>query len=205
MNDTFLLYGGSFNPIHHGHLIAARSAAELLAATRIIFIPCANPPHKSDDDLAPAADRLEMVRLAIAGQAGWEASDCELRRDGPSYTFETVQAFRKTLGPQAVLCWMIGADSLPELASWYRIGELVEICRIVTVARPGWDHPDPGPLCTRLNPAQIQRLLADVLNTPRIDISATDIRRRVRQGLSIRYLVPDAVADYIRSRGLYRD
>lgn len=203
MSELIALFGGSFNPIHNGHLIAARSVAEQIGAARLIFIPSANPPHKTNADLADATDRLEMVRLAVAGEPGWEAGDCELRRSGPSYTIDTIRHFRRQLGDSADICWIIGADSLPELVSWYRVEELVERCRIVTAARPGWERPDLGVLRARLTAAQVERLASDVLDTPRIDIAATDIRRRVREGRSIRYLVPDAVAEYVRAHRLY--
>ncbi len=204
MADVVALFGGSFNPIHNGHLIAVRSVAEQIGAARVVFIPSAQPPHKRPADLAEAADRLEMVRRAIAGEDAWEASDCELRRRGPSYTIDTVLGFRDELGGAGELCWVIGADSLAELASWYRVEDLVEICRIVTAARPGWERPDLDVLRMRLDDSQIARLAAGILDTPRIDISATDIRRRVHEGRSIRYLVPDGVREYIRDRGLYR-
>jgi nicotinate-nucleotide adenylyltransferase len=203
MTNVVVLFGGSFNPIHNGHLIAVRSVAEQIGAARVIVIPSANPPHKPRGDLADAADRLEMVRRAVADESGWEASDCELHRDGPSYTIDTVAHFREALGDAVQLCWVIGADSLTELVGWYRVEELVDTCRIVTAARPGWERPDLNLLRPRLSEAQIDRLAADVLNTPRIDISATDIRRRVRAGVSIRYLVPDAVLEYIHIRSLY--
>ncbi len=203
MAEVVVLFGGSFNPIHNGHLIVARSVAEQIGAGRIVFIPSAQPPHKPRGDLADAADRLEMVRLAIAGEAGCEVSDCELHRDGPSYTIDTVSHFRRAFGAGVESCWVIGADSLTELASWYRIEELVDLCRIITAARPGWEQPDLNVLRARLTDAQIARLAADVLDTPRVDISATDIRRRIRESRSIRYLVPDAVLAYIEARSLY--
>lgn len=204
MAELITLFGGSFNPIHNGHLIVARSVLETLGASKLVFIPSANPPHKMGSDLAAADDRLEMVRLAIAGETGFDLSDCELKRNGPSYTFDTVTHFRRTLGGNVQLAWLIGADSLPELASWYRISELVETCRIVTAARPGWEQPDLGVLRPRLTDEQIRRLQADILTTPRIDISATDIRRRIRDGRSIRYLVPEAVSAYIQGKSLYQ-
>lgn len=203
MSRAVALFGGSFNPIHNGHLIAARGVAERLGVARLILVPSAMPPHKIGADLAPAEDRLEMARLAIAGERGWEVSDCELRRTGPSYTLDTVRQFREAMGPGTPLIWIIGADSLPELVSWYRIEELVELCRIVTAARPGWEKPPLRGLAARLGPEPIARLAADVLETPRIDIAATDIRARIRAGRSIRYLVPDAVAAHIARRGLY--
>jgi nicotinate-nucleotide adenylyltransferase len=209
------LFGGSFNPIHIGHLIVARSMLEQLGLRRMVLIPSANPPHKHGlTELADATDRLKMVRLAISGEAGFEADDIEIRRSGPSYTILTVQDYRKALGqrtgnePAPVsaeppLYWIIGGDSLPELHTWYRIRELVEQCRIVTAARPGYERPDLTPLQALLTVRQIQDLRDAVLPTPRIDISATDIRRRIREERSIRYLVPENVREYIESRRLY--
>ena len=198
------LFGGSFNPIHTGHLIIARSVAEMRDLSRVILIPSANPPHKTDQDLADAADRLEMVRLAVEDEAGLEASDIEIKRDGPSYTVLTVEAYRQSLGPNVVIHWIIGADTLSELHTWYRLSELAEMCRIVTAARPGFESPDVSQLSASLSPQQIKRLRNGILPTPRIDISATDIRARAREGRSIRYLVPDAVQEYITTGGLYR-
>jgi nicotinate-nucleotide adenylyltransferase len=203
MTELIALFGGTFNPIHNGHLIIARSVAERIGARQLVFIPSAKPPHKLNVELADASDRLEMVRRAIAGEPLFDVSDCELRRTGPSYTFDTVSHFRETMGPQAALAWIIGADSLPELASWYRIDELVDLCRIVTAARPGWEAPDLSSLKARLSPEQVERLCGDVLPTPRIDISATDVRRRVHDHRSIRYLVPDSVREYLENRRLY--
>lgn len=199
-----LLFGGSFNPIHVGHLIIARAAAEKLGVERTILIPSAAPPHKTGSDLAAPEDRLEMVRLAVAGEPGFEVSDIELRREGPSYTLLTVQAYRQQVGADVPLYWLIGGDTLPELHGWYHIAELVDLCRIVTAVRPGFETPNFSPLFGCLSLAQIQRLRESILSTPRIDISATQIRARVREGKSIRYLVPESVADDIAQGQLYR-
>ena len=145
-----------------------------------------------------------MVKLAIAGESLFEFSDFDLTRDGPSYTIDTVTHYCGLLGPQVELHWIIGADSLAELTTWYRLPDLVDACRIVTAARPGWDAIDWSPLRTVLSDAQVAAIHAGVLQTPRIDISSTDIRRRVREGYSIRYLVPHAVKQYINTQGLYR-
>ncbi len=199
-----LLYGGSFNPIHNGHLIVARAVAEELGVERTILIPSAAPPHKAGSDLASPEHRLAMVHLAIADEPAFEVSDIELRREGPSYTLLTVQAYRQQVGPDVPLYWLIGGDTLPELHSWYHIAELVDLCRIVTAVRPGFETPDFSTLFGCLSLAQIQRLRESILSTPRIDISATQIRARVREGKSIRYLVPESVADYIAQEQLYR-
>jgi nicotinate-nucleotide adenylyltransferase len=145
-----------------------------------------------------------MLELAVACELLFDVSDFEISRPGPSYTILTVEEFRRRLSDSAELFWLIGADSLPELANWYEAERLVDICRIITVLRPGWEQPDLSVLKRRFRPDQIERLKGDILQTPRIDVSASEIRRRVAAGLSIRYLVPDAVAEYIAVQGLYR-
>lgn len=196
------LFGGSFNPVHFGHLIASRAVAEALGLDRVVLIPSANPPHKNGENLASAADRLEMVRLAVAGDRLFEVSDIELLRSGPSYTVDTVAAFGAER-PGADLCWIIGADSLPELATWSRVQRLVSMVRMVVAARPGWRTPDLGALRGVVGDEAVERLVASRLETPEIGISASDIRSRVAAGQSVRYLVPESVVAYIASRGLY--
>jgi len=197
------LFGGSFNPVHHGHLIVARAVAERLSLDKVILIPSASPPHKPNETLADAHHRLAMARLAVTDEAGLEVDDIEIRRSGPSYTILTVQAYRERLGSDRELVWIIGGDTLPELATWYRAGELVDLCRMVTAVRPGFEAPDLSSLEKILTSHQITRLKGDILETPRIDISATEIRQRVAQGRSIRYLVPDPVRTYILDHKLY--
>lgn len=200
------LYGGSFNPIHFGHLISARSVAEQLGLSKIVLIPSASPPHKRAEDLAPAADRLEMARLAVAGDPLFEVDDLELRRTGPSYTFDTVTEYRARVGPNTRLCWLIGADSLPELATWSRIARLVEAVEIVTAARPGWRRSDDELKALRaaIGDNAVGKLLRSCLVTPEIGISASEIRDRLRSGKCVRYLLPRAVAEYISDRRLYQ-
>lgn len=204
MSQRVALFGGSFDPIHNGHLIVARSIGEQLQLDRVVFLPSASPPHKTPGALAPAEHRAAMVRLAIAGEPLLECDDYDLNRPGPSYTVETVAHFRQELGPDVALHWIIGADTVAELVNWYRVRALVDSCRIVIARRPGWDQIDFEALRIRLGEEQIAALRAGVVDTPRIDISATDIRRRVRGGRSIRYLVPEAVAAYVADQKLYR-
>jgi nicotinate-nucleotide adenylyltransferase len=198
------LYGGSFNPIHCGHLIVARAVAEHLALQRVVLLPSLQPPHKGDRQLAGAAHRAEMVRLAISGEPLFELSDFDLARPGPSYTIETVQHFRAALGAGTELFWLIGGDSLNDLITWHRAGELVDACRIVTAHRPGWDAVNWQALRSVLTDAQVDRLQNDVVPAPRIEISSTEIRRRIGEGRSIRYLVPDPVLEYIHRTGVYQ-
>jgi len=199
-----LLFGGTFDPIHMGHLIVARAAAEMLALKKVILIPSAHPPHKENVKISAGEHRLEMASLAVGEEKIFEVSDCELLRAGPSYTLQTVRHFRNTCDPPTQLYWLIGADTIGELPSWYHIDELAEMCTIVTAARPGFDLAGLAALQNILNQKQIARLKEHILDTPQIDISATDIRRRAANGLSVRFLVPQPVADYISSYKLYQ-
>jgi nicotinate-nucleotide adenylyltransferase len=200
-----ILFGGSFNPVHHGHLIAARSVAEHLGIERVTLIPSANPPHKTNDrELASAEHRLRMAELATEDDPLFSVSDYEIREQGPSFTINTVQAYRASLDASVPLYWIIGGDSLPELHTWYRIGELIDACEIVTAVRPGYEMPDLTELDEFLSADQVDQLKKNILPTPRIDISATDIRNRLRQNKSIRYLVPAPVEEYILANNLYR-
>jgi nicotinate-nucleotide adenylyltransferase len=196
------LFGGSFNPIHHGHRLTALAAAERLDLRPMILIPAGRPPHKTE--VADGAHRLEMVRLAISGMPGFEVSDLELTRPGRSYTLHTVQAMRDRF-PGAELFWLIGADTLADLTSWYRLEELADLCTFATVGRPGFDVSAAlAKLRTRLTGPQVDRIAAHVLEgVPLVELSASDIRARVASGRPIDWHVPAAVAGYIAEKGLY--
>jgi len=198
-----LLFGGTFDPIHHGHLIVSRWAAEQLGVARVVLIPSAVPPHKVGNQITDAQDRLRMAQLAVEGDELFEVSDCELQREGPSFTLDTVRYFRRLYHEDIKLYWLIGADSLPELAGWYEVKQLVDECMVVTAARPGSETGDLSALGSVLEEEQIGRIRQHILNIPQIEISSTDIRARVRQGQTIDYLVPTAVADYIHKHRLY--
>ena len=199
------LFGGSFNPIHFGHLIPAQAAAEQLALNKLIFIPSAQPPHKPLPNLTPAADRLEMVRRAVADHPVFDVSDVELARSGPSYTIDTVAHFRRQFGLDVMLYWLIGADSLADLPLWHRAGELIDACQIVTLVRPGWSIDAAfARLAGKLSDERIGRLRSGLLTAPEIEISATQIRHRIASGKTVRYLLPSVVIHYIQERQLYR-
>ncbi len=199
------LLGGSFDPIHYGHLISARSCAEQLGLNRIVLIPSAVPPHKRGETMTEGAHRLEMARRAVEGDELFEVTDVEFQRSGPSYTIDTVAEIRRRgIGGPGEMCWLIGADTLPELHTWHRAAELVQQVRIVTVVRPGWSSPPRADLAKWAGEEAAVRLLRDCVTTPAIGISATEIRDRVRTGKSIRYLVPEPVRSYIDATGLYR-
>lgn len=194
-----LCVGGSFNPIHFGHLRCAQAVAELKSFDRILLIPSAQPPHKPGvSDLAPAADRLAMCRLAAADVDPnlFQVDDLELRRTGPSFTFDSAMELKRR-GMRTVH-WMIGTDMLMNLPQWHRAQELIREVEFVIVARPGWEM-DWSQL-----PQAFQSLQANVVEAPQIDISATEIRRRARTGQSLQGLTPPAVIAYIEANRLYR-
>lgn len=198
-----LLFGGSFDPVHFGHLIIARDVAEKIGAGRVILIPSRTPPHKTHAALAAIDHRLAMCRLAVEGDPLFEVSDWEARQAGPNYTLLTVEHFRREMGSRVELCWLIGMDSLHELHTWYRAAELVAACRIVTAARPGHVAPTPDELVRRFSATAAGELLAQIVAGRQIDISSTDIRMRIMRGASIRNLVPPVVEAYVRANHLY--
>jgi nicotinate-nucleotide adenylyltransferase len=185
------LLGGSFDPVHHGHLIVARVAAEALELECLRFVPAREQPFKQGRHSAPPADRAAMLGLALAGAPTFAVERAELERPGPSYTVDTLRALRGR-EPEAEFTLLLGADAAAELPAWHAAAELPELARIVVFARPGSTVP-AVPWITR------------VIEVPAIDISATAIRRRVREGRSIRYWVPDTVAEYVTSHRLYLD
>lgn len=186
------VFGGTFDPPHHGHLIVAADVHAALALDRVLLVPAAVPPHKRETVKAPAGTRLEMVRAAVAGDPRFEVDDLELRRPGPSYTVDTLRTLRDRL-PGVELFFMVGADNLRELATWHEPEEIVRLARLVAVPRGCDDVDTDAPF--------------PVLSVPvtRVGISATDVRRRVAAGQSIRYLVPDAVREIVAREGLYRE
>ncbi len=199
------LFGGSFNPIHLAHLVLAEWARDALELDQVLFIPAGEPPHKREQKLVAGHHRLRMVRLAIADHRAFGVSDIELNRDGPSYSIDTVTDMRRKVGNTAEIYFLIGSDSLADLPGWHRVRELVRLCTIVTLTRPRVRMPKVSDLAPRIGKKAAERLLAHTIRMPRLEISASDLRKRVVQGKSIRYLVPDAVREYIRKHGLYRD
>lgn len=187
------ILGGTFDPIHSGHVLLAQAVRERLSLDRVLFVPAADPPHK-EDHVASAAHRLEMVRLAIDGLDGFEVSRAELDRAGPSYTVDTVRQLGARF-PDSELFLIIGADNIADLSSWHDPEGILELATVVSGTRADTAGPGTGPFADR-----IQRL-----PTPTYDISSTDIRHRLLQGLPIRCLVPEAVERYVAQHGLYRD
>ena len=192
-----LCFGGSFNPVHHAHLLCARAVAEARGFERVVLIPSAVPPHKlQGTELAAPHHRLEMCRLAVAGDSLFEVDDIELRRDGPSYTIETARELRRRGWDQ--VAWLIGADMVSILPKWHQPLDLLREVELVVMARPGWSF-DWDAL-----PEPYQVLRERVVEAPLVDVSATLLRRRLAAGRSVRYLTPDPVRDYIEAHRLYR-
>ncbi len=197
------ILGGSFNPVHLGHLVLAETAREALGLERVLFIPAKLPPHKRAAALADGADRLAMVRLAVAGNSAMAVSDIELRRPGVSYSVDTVRALREELGSETEIYFLIGMDTVAELAGWREIAALARLCKFVPLSRPGHAGPNAAALERAVGRRPARAILKRALAMPLIGISSSEIRRRVAEGRTIRYLVPDAVAAYIRRKRLY--
>lgn len=192
-----LILGGSFNPIHHGHLLCSRTVAEQAGFDRIVLLPSGQPPHKPPDAMvAAAAHRAAMTQLAVQGDPLFEVDDLELARAGPSYTIDTVRTLAAR--GKAEIHWLIGADMLLFLPHWHRWAELLREVRFLVMARPGWT------IDWTLLPRECQALQANVIPVPQVDISASDIRRRVLAGLPIEYLTPPAVCRYIHDHQPWR-
>lgn len=214
------LLGGTFDPIHWGHLIVAEEAADVIGLDRVIFIPARIPPHKIGQSISATQHRMKMVESAIADNSRFEVSDYEVSRPGPTYTVETVQAF-KQLYPNDQIYFIMGHDSFLEIETWYQYPELFSLCRLIVVIRPGtppvqWQRF--GKDVRQLFPDRVLQI-NDAMDSPRsqqdnwticlvkiagLDVSATRIRARVRSGRSIRYQVPDTVREYINLKRLYR-
>jgi len=194
------ILGGTFDPVHNGHIKVAEAVKAQLDLAKVVFVPAGQPWLKSGSPVSPAEHRVEMVRLAIAGCPGFELSLIEINRPGPSCTADTIKEFRDNNGDGNELFFILGQDSLSQLPHWREPNRLIELCRLVAVPRPGCKLPDLKELET-LIPGLSSRLV--LLDKPEIDVSATQIRRRVAEGLSIRGLVPEPVAEYINQHKLY--
>lgn len=192
------VFGGTFDPIHTGHLIVAEDARAALSLDQVLFVPAGEPWFKSYRRITPAHHRLAMVRLAIDGNPHFSATDIEIARSGPSYTVDTLAQLRDEL-PDAELFVILGIDALREIDRWHQPRRLFQMAQVAGMARPGASL-DPSVLNDAI-PGASDRLR--IVNGALIDISGTDIRRRISSGQSVRYRVPSAVEAYIRAEGLY--
>lgn len=193
--------GGTFDPVHLGHLILADEAREVLRLDRLLLMPAAQPWRKVEREVTPAHHRLAMLRLAVADNSAFDVSTLEIDRGGPTFTVDTLAALRAEMDASADLVFILGEDALLDMPHWRDPAGILRLARLGVAARPGRPPIDIDAL-ERAMPGVSERV--EVITMPQIGISSTDIRRRVREGRSVRYLLPQAVQDYIVDHGLYR-
>lgn len=203
MAERLGLFGGSFDPVHYGHLLLAECCREQAGLHQVIFLPAAVPPHKQDRPMTPSAYRVEMLELAIAGHEHFCVSRYEAQRQGVTYTVDTLRYFRQE-HPQAELFLLLGADMFNDLPHWHRAEEVCRLALPLVARRAGAAQIDFGLLAHLVEPDRLEAMRRHQVEMPAIGISSTDLRRRVAAGRSIRYQTPRAVEEYIRSHGLYR-
>jgi nicotinate-nucleotide adenylyltransferase len=192
--------GGTFDPFHLGHLALAEEASQQLNLGEVLFVPAGRPYFKAAEGVSPAADRLKMLELALSGHLHFKISLLEIERKGPSYAFETITQLKKQRGENTEIFFMMGWDSVMALPLWQKPQELLRLCRIAAAPRPGYPPPDVTSLEKDL-PGISNRVI--IMSGPHLNISSSDIRRRVRKGLPFEDLVPAEVGAYIKERGLY--
>lgn len=186
------ILGGTFNPIHIGHLAMAEAAREQLRLDRVIFVPAYLPPHKSGKNVISAKDRCRMVELAVAGAPCFEVSDIEIKRKGKSYSIDTIKEVRRRFPAGTKVFFIIGEDNLAGLPKWKSIKELLGLVNFVVINRAGNVHPKAYGMNVRFVPM------------PRLDISASDIRKKIAAGWSVKYFIPDQVLAYMKRKRLYQ-
>lgn len=194
------ILGGTLDPIHLGHLMIAEEARWRLELAQVVFVPTGMPWLKADRNITSGAHRLGMIKLAIASNPHFTVSTVDLDRPGSSYSVDTIAALRDSFGAEAEFYFIVGLDALAGLPTWKEPARLIQMCHIVGVRRPGYGERDLHSLEVALPGALDQIILLDV---PEIGISSTHIRARVARSLSIRYLIPEAVGEYIKAHGLY--
>ncbi|HUV65682.1 MAG TPA: nicotinate-nucleotide adenylyltransferase [Sedimentisphaerales bacterium] len=198
------LFGGTFDPIHLGHTMVAAEACKRLGAEKVIFIPAKRSPLKGFLPKAGDADRFNMIALAIAEQERFEVSDYELNKPAPSFTLETVRQFQQEYGRETSIHWLVGADGIDDLVYWYKIVELIDACHLTTMYRAGCEPPDFTRFEGLWGSRRAEKLQRDIVQTPLVDISSTEIRKRLATGQDAAEMLHPGVADYIREQGLYR-
>jgi nicotinate-nucleotide adenylyltransferase len=199
--------GGTFDPIHYGHLVAAEAVRHMLGLQRVVFVPAGHPPHKLDRPVTEGRHRYLMTVMATVTNPHFEVSRVEVDRPGPSYTVDTMRTFRRTLGPEAELWFITGLDAVREILTWHEPKVFLSLCHVAAVTRPGYAIEEAQRVREKMlsllgegHPAP----RFEVFEVPALAISSSDIRRRVREGEPIKYLLPDTVETYIEKMGLYR-
>ena len=194
------VFGGTFDPVHNGHLAAAEHARTEVDLDQVLFIPAGQPWFKAGRIVSDAEHRLEMTRIATAGNPHFTVSDMEVLRDGPTYTIDTLAALRQEMGAGVEFCVILGADALNELHRWRRPAAVLGMATVVGVMRAGTDAVDRAALESIRDGASDEVIIVD---GPLVDISAADVRQRMKEGLSVRGLIPPGVEDYAKRYGLY--
>ncbi|HBV88166.1 MAG TPA: nicotinic acid mononucleotide adenylyltransferase [Desulfosporosinus sp.] len=194
------IMGGTFDPIHYGHLVAAEMARAEFKLSKVLFIPTGTPPHKNRRDISAGEVRFEMVKRAIQDNPAFDISALEIEREGPSYTVETLRVLRRTW-PEDELYFITGSDALLEIFSWREAEEIFKLIQFIGAARPGFDASDFFLKVQQEHPETQGKI--HYLEVPALAISSTDIRARVRRGEPIRYLLPEPVRLYLEELGLY--
>jgi nicotinate-nucleotide adenylyltransferase len=198
-----ILFGGTFDPIHLGHTKVAAAAVKYIEADRMIFVPAKRSPLKGYLPNASDIDRLMMINIAISKQDIFEVSDWELNMSAPSYTLNTVRHFREEYGSDTALYWLVGADSIDDLIYWYGITELIDECNIAMMYRADFDKPDFAKFEQLWGKDRIEKLQKNIIPTPLINISSTEVRKRLNSGHDVTQLLDPAVLSYIREHNLY--
>lgn len=199
----YAIMGGSFDPIHFGHLAAAETVRQKLNCQKVIFIPLGNPPHKKNRVLSEAIHRYTMTVLATDSNPYFEVSNIEVNTEGYTYTLNTIMELSKYYGKEVELLFITGADAVLEIETWYKVEELFKLCSFVAVTRPGYDKSMLEQKLQYLQSKYNSKL--HIIDVPGLNISSTDIRERIKTGTSIRYLVPENVAQYIFKHGLFKE
>lgn len=199
-----ILFGGTFDPVHLGHCAVALTAMESIGAEKIIFVPAKLSPLKKFFPIASGKDRMQMITLAIAEKKNFDISDYELKKSHPSYTLETVRHFQAEYGPYTALYWLIGADSINELQYWHKITELIDECNLCAMYRGGFEPPDFTPFQRLWQRQRVKKLQQNIIQTPLIDISSTQIRNKLKTPADIAEMLHPSVANYIQKHNLYK-
>jgi nicotinate-nucleotide adenylyltransferase len=197
------VFGGTFDPVHLGHLILAEQCREQAKLDQVLFVPALLPPHKRQQPLTSFVQRVEMLALAISGNAAFRVDELEKERTGPSYTVDTLAQLQQQR-PGEELSFIIGSDSLHDLHLWYQPRRILELATLLVVARPGFSTFPANELREKLALEDEFPLRYQVIEAPLIDIASRDIRQRIAEGRSVRYMIPRAVEAYIQDKGLYR-
>ena len=197
------IMGGTFDPIHYGHLVAAEVARVEFGLEKVIFIPAGRPPHKQSQIITDSEHRYQMTVLATSSNPSFEVSRIEVDKDELTYTFDTIKDLKSIYGEDCAIYFITGADAVLELLTWYKIQELLALCKFIAVTRPGFDNQDLEQKIEEISSKYDGEIIC--IEAPLLAISSTDIKRRLKNGKPIKYLLPEEVEKYILKNGLYKE